>query len=162
MLASGIALGITAGLAFGGRLERLGRMHVDWWPLLLVAVLLRVAVPLWTTTAYAAYVTAFALVVAVALLNHAMPGMRAVAVGAGLNLLVVAANGGMPVSPTGALAAGASIPADGLHHELSDHTQLVLLADVIPVALIRGVYSVGDCVLALGGFWLPFVWLRQP
>jgi hypothetical protein len=67
----------------------------------------------------------------------------------------------MPVDPAAVAAAGARMPADRLHVELTERTALPLLADIIPLPLVRGVYSVGDVLLSAGGSWLPFVWMRR-
>ena len=51
------------------------------------------------------------------------------------------------------------MPTDALHVPVTAATLLVGLADVIPVAIARAVYSVGDLCIALGGFIVPFVLL---
>ncbi|MEK7860856.1 MAG: DUF5317 family protein, partial [Chloroflexota bacterium] len=78
------------------------------------------------------------------------------------NLVGVAANGGMPVDAAAMAAVGVSMPSDRLHIPLDASTRLAALADFIPVPVVRGVYSPGDVLLAVGGFWLPFTWLRRP
>ncbi|MGH2498600.1 MAG: DUF5317 family protein [Candidatus Limnocylindria bacterium] len=162
MLASAVALGVAAGLAFGGDWRRLARVRIRAWPLLAAAFAIRAvgfAVPL----PPALYLAALAAIVAVALLNARLPGALLVAFGTALNVAVIALNGGMPVDAAAALAAGAEQRVgDGLHVPLTDTTLLPFLADVIPVPLVRGVYSAGDVVIALGGFWLPFAALRRP
>lgn len=162
MLASGIGLGIAAGLALGGRFARITSLQIRWLPALVIAVVTRLLAPSLGDLAAAAYVVAFAGIVAVAIANRRLPGMGYVAAGSALNLLVVAANGGMPVDPEAAAFANVGVPEDGLHRTLDQETRLPLLADVIPVGLFRSVYSVGDVLLAFGGFWLPFIWLRRP
>lgn len=162
MLASAVALGVAAGWLAGGRhLERLGDLRIRWWPLLAGAVVVRVVAPLFGDLSFVAYVLAFAGITAVALYDRRLPGMSLIAAGATLNAIVVAANGGMPVDPAAVVTAGATMPSDRLHIELGPSTLLPQLADVIPLALYRSVYSVGDVLLALGGFWLPFAWLRR-
>lgn len=162
MLASGIALGVLAGLALGGRLGHLAELRIAWWPLLAVAVALRLAAPALGDLAAVGYVLAFTAIVAVAVVDRTLPGMTAIALGATANLVVVAANGGMPVDASALVAAGASMPSDRLHVPLDASTRLAALADFIPVPVVRGVYSPGDVLLAVGGFWLPFTWLRRP
>ncbi|MGH2378535.1 MAG: DUF5317 family protein [Candidatus Limnocylindria bacterium] len=162
MLASAIALGVAAGWVAGGRtLRRLGEVRIRWWPLLVVAVGLRALAPLFGELSAAAYVAAFASIAIVALVDRRLPGMTAIAAGATLNTLVVAANGGMPVDAAAVASAGAVMPADRLHIDLTPATRLPQLADVIPMAVFRNVYSVGDVLLAAGGFWLPFAWMRR-
>lgn len=162
MLASAVALGVAAGWASGGRrLSRLGDLRLRWWPALVAAVALRLAAPLLGDLSPAAYVVAFAAITVVALADRPLPGMSVIAAGATLNLIVVAANGGMPVDGGALLVAGAAMPPDRLHVELTPATRLPQLADVIPAPIFRSVYSFGDVLLALGGFWLPFAWLRR-
>ncbi len=106
--------------------------------------------------AFPLYVSSIAGTAIVAGVNWRLPGVSLIAVGSVLNLLVVVGNGGMPVD-SGALAlAGANVPADALHTALTAQTMLPALADVVPVPLVRGVYSVGDLAIAVGGFLLPF------
>lgn len=161
MLISSVALGVAAGLAFGGHLARLARLEIALWPVLIGGIGLRLLAPK-VDAAVVLYVVAFAAIVAVAVGNRALPGMWLIAAGAALNLVVVAVNGGMPVDQSALAIADAAMPGDRLHLVLDGASRLPLLADVIPLPIVRGVYSLGDLLLALGGFWLPFTWLRQP
>lgn len=159
MLASGVVLGLLAGIGLGGDWRRLTRVQLRAGLLLIPAALIRVtglvvALPL------ACYEAALLLFAVVAALNYRLQGAVVIAAGILLNLAVVAINGGMPVSPEAAAVAGLQVPSDGLHIPLTKSTLLPALADVIPVALFRNVYSVGDVLLAIGGFWLPFALLR--
>jgi hypothetical protein len=88
--------------------------------------------------------------------------MWLIATGAALNASVTLLNGGMPIDPTAASIAGVAARSDGLHVVADGSTRLSVLADVIPVSWLGHVYSVGDVLLALGGFWLPFRWIRRP
>ncbi len=163
MLASAVALGVAAGWLAGGRhLGRLAELRIRWWPLLAAAVALRALAPLFGDLSSLAYVAAFGGIAAVGLADRHLPGMSIIAAGATLNAIVVAANGGMPVDLAAVAAAGATMHVDSLHHELTAGARLPQLADVIPMAIFRNVYSVGDVLLALGGFWLPFAWMRRP
>lgn len=161
MLASGPVLGVVVGWALRGRIQRLADLRIQWWPLLAGAVSLRVFAGVLGDAAVLAYIVAFAAIVAVALANAGIKGMALVAAGGALNLAVVVANGGMPVDPTALAVAGASIPRDALHVPLSETTALALLADRLPMAVFRGVYSVGDVLLTAGGFWVPFAAMRE-
>jgi hypothetical protein len=163
MLTSAVALGVIAGWLSGGRrLGRLGDLHIRWWPLLVAAVVVRVTATFFGELSAIAYVIAFAGITAVALADRDLPGMTLIAAGATLNAIVVAANGGMPVDQGAVAAAGATMTNDRLHIVLSAATRLPQLADVFPLPLYRTVYSVGDVLLAIGGFWLPFAWMRRP
>ncbi|MGH2450014.1 MAG: DUF5317 family protein [Candidatus Limnocylindria bacterium] len=162
MLASAIVLGVAAGLIFGGgRASRLAELRVAWWPLLAGAIAARLGAVALGDLALAAYLLGFAGIVAVAARNFRLPGMTLIAAGSALNLLVIALNGAMPVDPAALSAAGTVMPADPLHEPMDGDTRLGFLGDVIPIPVVRLVYSVGDVLIAAGGFWLPFAWLRR-
>ncbi len=161
MLASAVIVGFAAGLASGGSISRLGDLNVRWWPVLAVAIALRVAGGLAGDLAAGTYVLAFAGVVAVALANRRLPGASLIAAGAALNLIVVAANGAMPISAQAVAMVGGAMPVDRLHTELVSASRLALFADVIPFPVVRTAYSVGDVLIALGGGWLTFAALRR-
>ena len=57
--------------------------------------------------------------------------------------------------------AGKPAPADGLHMILGPETRLPFLADILLVPVINNIYSVGDVVLAIGGFWMAFRLLKR-
>lgn len=162
MLISGIALGVIAGLASGGRIQRLASVEIRWWQVLALAALVRLGAPLTGDLAALAYVLAFATIVGIAVANAHLPGMWLLAIGAVSNCVVVALNGGMPVDLGALAAAGARLPEDRLHIQLTDTTALAVLADRIAMPLFRGVYSVGDLLLAAAGFWMPFRSMRVP
>lgn len=160
MLVSSVALGVAGGLLFGGDWRRLGELRIRWWPVLAAAAGLRIAgivLPL-DLVAYLGGVLAVAVV---ALRNTALPGAPLIAIGALLNALVFTVNGGMPYDPVAAEAAMIRpLLNDRLHLEASADTRLAFLSDVIYLPIFRNVYSIGDVVIAAGGFWLPFRWLR--
>jgi len=161
MLVSGVALGLLAGLAFGGRWTSLAQLPIRWLPLLLVALAIRL-VGLFVPFSLPLYLAAVLATAAAAIANRHLPGTVAIAAGSALNATIVALNGGMPIDPRAAETASMSLfSGDRLHVPLTDATVLPLLSDVIPVPIVRGVYSVGDLFIALGGFWLPFTWLRR-
>ncbi len=76
------------------------------------------------------------------------------AIGAGLNVAVIAANGGMPVDAS-ALASVGRAHADVTqgflykHVRMTSHSHLSWLGDRIPVPIQRNVVSVGDVVIAV-------------
>ena len=160
MLASSVALGIAGALLLGGNWKRLAAIRLAWWPLLAAAMALRLAglaIPLGVPL----YLSAILAVAIVATRNAALPGAPLIAVGSLLNAVVIAANDGMPVDPLAAVAADARpLFNDQLHVSTSSDTRLHLLSDLIPIPLFRNVYSIGDIVIAVGGFWLPFRWMR--
>lgn len=94
-------------------------------------------------------------------INRRLPGVWLVILGLGLNLAVMAANGGrMPVSEWAALASGQGdylpelVSGTGARHMLlTALTHLPLLADIIPLPSpypVPRVLSIGDVVLFAG------------
>ena len=160
MLASAVAVGLLAGFARGGSFARLSRLEIAWWPLLAAAVSLRLAAGFFGDLAAAAYLLAFTGVVAVAIANRSLAGAWLIAAGAALNMIAVAANGAMPVSPDAIAAVGGSFPRDALHTVLDGSSRVAFLADVIPFPVVRTAYSAGDVLIAFGGAWLSFAAVR--
>ena len=160
MLVSSVALGVAGGLLFRGDWRRLGALRIRWWPVLAGAAALRVAGVLLPLD-LVAYLGGVLAVAVVALRNAALPGAPLIAIGSLLNALVITVNGGMPYDPAAAEAAMIRpLLNDRLHFEASADTRLAFLSDVIYLPIFRNVYSFGDVVIAAGGFWLPFQWLR--
>ncbi|TMB72161.1 MAG: hypothetical protein E6J52_12875, partial [Chloroflexi bacterium] len=161
MLASGVAIGIAAGIAFGGDWRRLATFTLRWWPLLVIASALR----LWTffvpSADLAVYLAGLIGIGIVSAVNWRVAGAALIAIGTFSNVLVVLANAGMPYDPSTATAVGAPAPTDALHVLLNEDTRLPFLSDIIPFGLGRAVYSVGDLLIAFGGFLIPFVWLQE-
>jgi uncharacterized protein DUF5317 len=92
------------------------------------------------------------------LANRRVPGMPLAGAGAALNLLVIAANGGvMPASP--AALARAGLPADAPGFENSgvvEDPRLAFLGDVFAIPAgwpLSNVFSVGDLLIGLGLAW---------
>ena len=161
MLVSSVALGVAAALLLGGNWKNLAAIRLAWWPLLAVAMVLRIA-GLAIPVGVPIYLMAIVAVAIVAARNAALPGASLVAVGSLLNAVVITANDGMPVDPIAAAAANArTLFNDQLHVATSPDTRLPFLSDVIPLPIFRNVYSIGDVLIAAGGFWLPFRWLRR-
>src|SRR5690606_29400366 len=134
-----VALGVAVGYLRGGRLRHLAEVSLSRLALLGVAFGAQLALTALTAAGVRTGVVGSALLVAsqVALVafvwaNRALPGMVLVALGFGLNALVIIANGAMPVSAT-AIAAITSEPvaiAAGKHRILSADDRLPWLADV--------------------------------
>ena len=161
MLASSVALGGLAGLILRGNWRNLRDLRIHWWPLALLALAIRVigvliGLPAW------AHVVAIMLTAGIAARNWRIAGALFVAAGSLLNATVIVANGGMPFDVAAASSVGVVIlPNDALHQPLGPETRLPWLADVVPIGLFRAIYSVGDVIIAVGGFWIPFSALRR-
>lgn len=159
MLASGVLLGLIAGLAARRSWRPLVTVQIRWFPLLIAGLLARAVASFVPAIGFPLYLFALASTAASAAANVRLTGAVLVAIGGALNLAVVAVNHGMPVDPAAVASAGAAMPTDALHVALSGATQLAALGDIIPVALAHAVYSAGDFCIALGGFFVPFLLL---
>ena len=163
MLASGVAAGIIAGVAFGGDWRRLATFNLKLWPILVFAVGLRLVGDfVRPDSPLVLYLASLLGVAVVAGWNWRVPGALLIVAGTSLNLLVAVLNSGMPYDPTAVAAVGAPPPRDGLHVLLTSDTRLEFLSDVIPVGLLHSVLSLGDFLNAVGGFLIPFMWLQPP
>src|SRR5712692_2451456 len=160
MLASGVAAGIIAGVAFGGDWHRLGTFGLKLWPVLVVSLGIRVIGIVFPSTPLALYLLSLSGVAVVAARNWQIPGALLIAVGTLSNLIVGGVNAGMPYDVGAMTAVGAPPPNDSLHIPLTADTRLEFLADIIPVGPIHAVYSLGDFLVGLGGFLIPFLWLQ--
>jgi len=161
MLVSGLLAGFVLGLASGGNWRNLAKLDLKFWPALLVGVTARTAASFLGELAFSASVAGLALVAFVALVNRGMPGAWLVGLGSLLNAAVTLINGGMPVDPGALAISGKAAPSDGLHVILGPATRLPFLADVLLIPVLNNIYSVGDVVLAIGGFWMVFRLVRS-
>lgn len=157
--------GCLVGLAVGGSLESLAGTTFRWTPLLLISLGGQLLFQYWSPDALtpgmrlATLLALNALVAAFLVLNRRLPGTLLAAVGLALNVVVIAANGAMPVSVAAAEAVGIDeMPQEGgfKHEPLDAQTRLPLLADALAIPLTKTVYSLGDVYLALGIGYLVF------
>lgn len=161
MLVSGLLAGFILGLAAGGHWRNLQTLDLKLWPVLLAGVIARAVAPFLGGLAFGASLAGLILVALVAFANRALPGAWLIALGSLLNAFVTLINGGMPVDPGAIAAAGKSAPSDGLYVILGPETRLPFLADILLIPIVNGIYSVGDVLLAVGGFWMTFRLLKQ-
>lgn len=160
-----LALGLRS--ALGCSLRSIGDLRVRGEAFLLAVFVTVFALPLASTVLHPP--RAFVLPVWIGLmaalaylsivngsLNH---GFRVMAVGVGSNLVVIALNGGMPVSREavmsvgGAAGAAAVAAGDVFHSVASSSTRLALLSDVLPLPGfpgLRGIVSIGDLLMFVG------------
>jgi hypothetical protein len=160
MLVSGLLAGLILGVLFGGDWRKLQQFEPTLWPVLAVGAIARLIAPFLGGLALISSLVGLACIAAVALVNWSLPGALLIALGSLLNLLVTALNGGMPIDPVALASSGKAGPADGLHIILDERTRLPYLADVLLVPVVNNIYSVGDVVLAIGGFWMVFRLVR--
>jgi Family of unknown function (DUF5317) len=161
-----LALAFVVGLALRGSPREFGKVQLHWWGLALAGVALQSIA--WPTlpglspdiSAAVLLCSSYVFLLAFITVNRWIPAAGVMAIGLVLNLAVVSANGGMPVSAAAIRAAGGS--ADALialpgakHHVMHEDTVLTPLADVIPIPRPVGVVlSIGDVLLYLGAAWL--------
>lgn len=152
------------GLVRGGSLDSLANTRLRWLPLLFGALVLQLGFDLWDPSWLGdsgdlAVLLASHVGVALFLgLNWKLPGMALAAVGFALNVIVIGANGAMPISDRAAEIAGLEgFDEFGIKHEpLDNDTALPWLADVIPIPGTGKIISVGDIALAAGIGWLVY------
>lgn len=177
MLLFGIVPAFVAGVLTGGRPSNLSAHQLRFEPVLL-ALLILVSVapaidiplsdPILVGAAWAVPVLACIIV---ASLNFREAGFGLVIMGLFLNLIVVAANAGMPVltsnigfiEETG--AAAAALGDSWLHIPADPHVRMLILADVIPApgpGGLRAMLSIGDLLLMIGVGRFVFLGMHRP
>ncbi len=167
-----IAAAVLVGLLAGGSLRNFERLRVHWWAIALVGLGLQIVpvpefsgVPNWAVGA-GMLTASYVLLLVFLVVNRWIPGATVMAIGLLLNLAVVGANGGMPVSANAIETAGGSVAplADGAgakHHLMNDADVLSPLGDVIPIPPPAGVVlSIGDLLLYAGIAWFVFQVMR--
>jgi Family of unknown function (DUF5317) len=90
--------------------------------------------------------------------NWRVPGVPLTALGAALNLLAIAANGGvMPASPAALAAAGLPVDRPGFSNSAAlAEPRLAFLGDVFAIPAswpLSNVFSVGDVLIGVGLAW---------
>jgi hypothetical protein len=165
-LALPLIVAVPLGFLLGGRLRSLAdfRLRATW--LFFGAIALQIAafpfgaLP-WRTGETAAtllWIASYALLIAGAFVNRRVTGVPLVGAGMALNLLAIAANGGtMPVLPSAMRAAGDDYVSYANSTAVA-HPHLSWLVDrwAAPGWIVgANVYSVGDLLMALGGFLFP-------
>ena len=156
-----VAVGVGVGLMRRGSFANLARTNLHGVPLVFLGVILQLGSTIaersdssWLPLALV--LGSFALTFGFAALNRRLPGMTLIALGALMNFLVIAANGGMPVSLDALDRAGLGNPFEsgsvtkGAHHAMDDVDRLTFLADVIPIRVTANVVSAGDVVIWAG------------
>ncbi len=157
-LAVAFALGLGIGLLRGGSFGRLREARLHGMAFVFAGVAGQAGAGLASTTvgagpALALTIAAYVAVFVFAFMNRRRIGMPLIALGSWANAIVIAANGGMPVSREAARVAGvenalATALRKGVHHPLDADSRLTFLADVIPV--LRNVVSLGDLLIWTG------------
>ena len=162
-LALPLVIGLGLAPLLGGRWSRLGELRLRWVALFYVGIALQiVAFPMsrlpWRTpdrTAIVLWLVSYGLFAIAAAVNFRIPGVPLIAVGMVSNVAAIVSNGGhMPALPS-------ALRAAGLHFTQSRNSER-LIAPHLPWLVDRwgapewvplaNVFSVGDVLIALGGF----------
>ena len=168
ILVFGVGLAVAVGLLRGGNLRNFGNIRVRWAWLALAALTIQVAIiyltPAWSDIARLFFPLTHLGILAVAWVNRHLGGMRLLAAGVALNLLVMVANGGfMPVAPEVLVQAGIAESAEAvpLYTRVPHSKDVVLprdeialrwLSDTIPLRPIQTIVSIGDVLMVPGVF----------
>ncbi|HEY7875102.1 MAG TPA: DUF5317 domain-containing protein [Actinomycetota bacterium] len=144
----------------GGSLKALADTHFEWSWLLFLGLAMQIVAAIWApewldgAAGTVVIVVSNLLVVAFLVANRTLPGMLLIGLGLAMNVVVIAANGAMPVSVSASRSAGVDPPPPGVadveHERMDDDTKVPWLGDVLAIPGAREVFSVGDVVLALG------------
>lgn len=156
-----VGAAVLVALLRGGKIARLANLVLKGFVFALLSLLLRVLAGVlavyWIPAAAWLQVAAYLPLFYFVLLNRDRAGMTFLGLGSALNLVAIAANGGMmPVSAAAiAGAGGLDVVPVGTHTILTGASRLTFLADVIPVSWHFPnpvVISVGDILITSGVF----------
>ncbi len=156
----GVVLAVGIALLRGGRFSHAAHNELHWLPVLVTGLLLQTLLDALAARGMVgdAGTVALLLVSEAAVLgfcvrNWYRDGMALIGLGFTLNVLVIMANGGMPVGQDAIRAMGGD-PANavlaGKHHLATAATAMPWLADVIPLRPLGLIISIGDIVLIAG------------
>jgi hypothetical protein len=168
-----VLVGMLVGVLSGGKLTNLPSLRLRWLGLVLGALAIQLLIfPLFSERPLLPYgtvplhIVSYVLLVVFLVVNLRRRPLLVLGVGAGLNLLAIAANGGrMPASVTALARAGHAATAEqltsaGTHGNvllMTSGTRLNLLGDWlylpswVPFATA---FSVGDVMIMIGVAWL--------
>lgn len=156
----GVVLAVGISLVRGGRFRHAASNDLHWLPVLIAGLLAQTLLDLLADRGAVGDVGTVALllvseaaVLGFCIRNWYRAGMWLIGLGFTLNVVVILANGGMPVSPDAIAVLGgdpATVELAGKHHLMTFATTLHWLGDVIPVPVIDLVISIGDVVLVAG------------
>jgi len=156
-----LALGgaILVGLLTGGRPRHLAEVRFRW-PLVGLAGVALQLIPAAGTLGMFLLLGSFVLLGLAVAVNVRLPGFPVIMAGLALNCLVIAVNGGMPVTAHALAASGQQATLRDLenggakHHLATGADDLVVLADSIPLGPpVSQAVSVGDILAYSGAAW---------
>ena len=161
---------IVLALVRGGKLSNFSQLNIRWSWLILIGFLIQLFIfqPFWQdrsetrSLTQVAYVISLMLLLFALLANLRVPGVALLALGFALNFTAIALNSGyMPASPEAVALAGRSPrePGQVINNSIGagPDTRVPFLTDIfaIPSPIIfANVFSIGDVLIAVGGFYL--------
>lgn len=158
---------LTTGYVFGGSIHNLERLRLRWWGLAPLGLAMQMVPLPWSGdaargVALGLLIASYPVLLVFALRNLRLAGFPLIVIGLLMNLAVISANSGMPVSCEAAIQSDqqglcAQLRREpGLKHHLAGPEDVLMtLADVVALGTpIRQVVSIGDIVAYLGIFWL--------
>jgi len=176
LLIGAVFIGVILGYLHGGRITYLASLRLRFWGLIVVALLIQLLIfPLFGDRPFLPYGTtplhllSYGLVLLFLALNYRTLPLLFIGLGAFLNLLAIAVNGGyMPSSRVALSRAGSHEVVTHLIEEgrvgnvilMSEETRLNALGDFLylPEGIpLAAAFSIGDLIVALGLVWL-IVW----
>lgn len=145
----------------GGRLSRLGHLHLrhSWLIVSALAIqtlVISVVPGVGAGPGNAIHLVTYAMAAVFLVMNRDLPGMPWLAFGSATNLAVIIANGGvMPASGWATRVSGLTSPGDEFaNSKMLEHPHLLFLGDVFPIPQswpLSNVFSIGDVALVIGG-----------
>jgi len=164
LLALALVAGLIAGSVAKGRVQNIREIHLRWMPVLFVSLIMGL-LPLFVDLSKPPRlalqfvsmlgVLAFLILNAQATAGGVRAGFLTITAGWALNFIVIAANGGMPLSrwafergPGGPIT-----PGRGGFFKIviaGPRSKLRFLGDVIPIKPLGQVLSIGDVILIAG------------
>lgn len=146
-----ITLAVAIGIALlsGGSLNRILETRLVARPALFGALALQMILELFwkgpsDTFGHLVLVLSYLLLLGFCAANATLKGMTVVAIGIGLNALVITLNQGMPIRT------GSAFEATVKHHAEEPGDKLMVLADIIVVSPLNQALSFGDLIMVVG------------
>jgi hypothetical protein len=160
----GIGAGIVIGRILGGSLDGLRALSFSLVPLALIGLALQlvlfsgpVADQVSEPVGRIVYATSTAAVFVALLANLRIVGVPVIALGAGLNLLAIVANGGvMPADPAAVASAGLVYDGGFSNSAIVPDPVLAPITDIFAVPAswpFANVFSIGDVLISIGLAW---------
>ena len=158
---------VATGYLLGGKLRNLERLRLHWWGLAPIGLAMQMVPLPWSgddarPLALGLLIASYPVLLVFALRNLRLAGFPLIVIGLVMNLTVISANAGMPVSCEAVVRSGQEglctqlRREPGLKHHLAGSGDVLMpLADVIAIGTpINQVVSIGDLVAYGGIFWL--------